>query len=181
MDDGKGRRRRCTQGGLCIAGSATVEGSEVLTNRNPTVCWKRWDNNALRHSFGSNRLPIVKSYAQVALEMGNSPAKVEMPRTSQNLAIFKPSYGENPYERPITRAISARFNTYQITPKRHCARWDSNPQPRDYESPALTIELQARRTLVTRLPAGRKPDRQVAQLTWIDARSSSRRACRSTW
>src|SRR5437588_6552582 len=24
------------------------------------------------------------------------------------------------------------------------ARWDSNPQPRDYESPALTIELQAR-------------------------------------
>ncbi len=38
--------------------------------------WKTWDNNALRHSFGSYRLAIVKSYAQVSLEMGNSPAKV---------------------------------------------------------------------------------------------------------
>ena len=26
------------------------------------------------------------------------------------------------------------------------ARWDSNPRPRDYESPALTAELQARAT-----------------------------------
>lgn len=35
-----------------------------------------WENNALRHSFGSHRLAIVKSIDQVALEMGNSPAKV---------------------------------------------------------------------------------------------------------
>ena len=27
-----------------------------------------------------------------------------------------------------------------------CSRWDSNPQPRDYESPALTVELQERST-----------------------------------
>lgn len=36
----------------------------------------QWDNNALRHSFGSHRLAIVKSYAQVALEMGNSEGRV---------------------------------------------------------------------------------------------------------
>ena len=28
------------------------------------------------------------------------------------------------------------------------ARWDSNPEPRDYESPALTVVLQARMSLV---------------------------------
>ena len=28
--------------------------------------------------------------------------------------------------------------------KQWWARWDSNPRPRDYESPALTTELQAR-------------------------------------
>lgn len=37
------------------------------------IAWKR---NGLRHSFGSNRLAIVKSFAQVAVEMGNSPEKV---------------------------------------------------------------------------------------------------------
>jgi integrase len=33
-------------------------------------------DNSNRHSFGSYRLPIVKSYDQVALEMGNSPRKL---------------------------------------------------------------------------------------------------------
>jgi integrase len=33
-----------------------------------------WKRNALRHSFGSYRLSIVKDENQVALEMGNSPA-----------------------------------------------------------------------------------------------------------
>lgn len=35
-----------------------------------------WRENALRHSFGSYRLAVVKSFDQVALEMGNSVAKV---------------------------------------------------------------------------------------------------------
>jgi integrase len=35
-----------------------------------------WKTNALRHSFGSHRLAAVKSYDQVALEMGNSPAQI---------------------------------------------------------------------------------------------------------
>lgn len=35
-----------------------------------------WVDNGLRHSFASNRLAIVKSIDQVALEMGNSPAKI---------------------------------------------------------------------------------------------------------
>lgn len=33
-------------------------------------------DNANRHSFGSYRLAVTKSYTQVALEMGNSPEKV---------------------------------------------------------------------------------------------------------
>jgi integrase len=33
-------------------------------------------DNANRHSFGSHRLAIIKSYEQVAFEMGNSPRKV---------------------------------------------------------------------------------------------------------
>jgi len=36
----------------------------------------RWSENALRHSFGSYRLALVKNIAQVAMEMGNSPEKV---------------------------------------------------------------------------------------------------------
>lgn len=39
----------------------------------PGIAWKP---NALRHSFGSYRLPIIKSAAELALEMGNSPAMV---------------------------------------------------------------------------------------------------------
>ncbi len=35
-----------------------------------------WKHNALRHSFGSYRLPVCKSAAEVALEMGNSPRMV---------------------------------------------------------------------------------------------------------
>ena len=35
-----------------------------------------WKQNALRHSFGSYRLAIVKAVAQVAIEMGNSPAQI---------------------------------------------------------------------------------------------------------
>ena len=35
-----------------------------------------WKRNALRHSFGSYRLEMVKNAGQVALEMGNSAAIV---------------------------------------------------------------------------------------------------------
>jgi hypothetical protein len=35
-----------------------------------------WPQNGLRHSYGSYRLAIVKSAAQVALEMGNSPKMI---------------------------------------------------------------------------------------------------------
>lgn len=36
----------------------------------------QWLHNGLRHSFGSYRMALVKNEAQVALEMGNSPAMV---------------------------------------------------------------------------------------------------------
>lgn len=56
---------------------------EALENRHGTEIERlekktgiKWSTNALRHSFGSYRLAILKSEAQVAFEMGNSPAKV---------------------------------------------------------------------------------------------------------
>ena len=36
----------------------------------------KWKANALRHSFGSYRLPILKSANELALEMGNSPGMI---------------------------------------------------------------------------------------------------------
>jgi integrase len=36
----------------------------------------KWRSDANRHSFGSYRLSIVKSFEQVSVEMGNSPRKV---------------------------------------------------------------------------------------------------------
>jgi len=35
-----------------------------------------WKSNALRHSYGSYRLPVLKSASELALEMGNSPAMI---------------------------------------------------------------------------------------------------------
>ncbi len=45
----------------------------------------------------------------------------------------------------------ARLDEHTIT-SRAWARRDSNPEPRDYESPALTVELQALTTAFHRLP-----------------------------
>jgi len=36
-----------------------------------------WKRNALRHSFGSYRMEMIKNAGQVALKMGNSPAMVK--------------------------------------------------------------------------------------------------------
>jgi integrase len=35
-----------------------------------------WEANALRHSYGSHRLALVRDYAAVAFEMGNSPGMI---------------------------------------------------------------------------------------------------------
>ena len=35
-----------------------------------------WESNALRHSYGSHRLGIIKSEGQLVLEMGNSISQV---------------------------------------------------------------------------------------------------------
>jgi integrase len=36
----------------------------------------KWKSNALRHSYGSYRLPVLKNANELALEMGNSPAMI---------------------------------------------------------------------------------------------------------
>ena len=35
-----------------------------------------WPQNVLRHSYATYRLSVLKNAAEVALEMGNSPAKL---------------------------------------------------------------------------------------------------------
>jgi integrase len=51
-----------------------------------------WPANGLRHSFGTYRLALVKSAAQVALEMGNSPKMVfqhyRKPVTEQDAKLY---------------------------------------------------------------------------------------------
>ena len=36
----------------------------------------KWKHNALRHSYGSYRMPILKNANELALEMGKSPAMI---------------------------------------------------------------------------------------------------------
>jgi integrase len=64
------------EGGKIISWRAleSRHGREIA--RLKTATGLPWETNALRHSFGSHRLAIVKSVSQVALEMGNSPAMV---------------------------------------------------------------------------------------------------------
>jgi len=37
----------------------------------------QWKSNALRHSFVSNRVALIKNVPQVALESGNSPQMID--------------------------------------------------------------------------------------------------------
>jgi integrase len=46
-----------------------------------------WKHNGLRHSYGSYRLPVAKSAAEVALEMGNTPTMIF--RHYRELVTFK--------------------------------------------------------------------------------------------
>lgn len=50
--------------------------TDALARLRSALGWHAWDNNALRHSFGSHRLAILKDIAALAVEMGNSPAKI---------------------------------------------------------------------------------------------------------
>ena len=53
---------------------------------------ERWKTDVLRHSFGTYRLPILKSADALALEMGNSPA-----------VIFRH------YRRPMTEVAAQKY------------------------------------------------------------------------
>src|ERR1700730_15550091 len=53
-----------------------------------------------------------------------------------------------PWRRPSDRRFVIRMSFERAKNKFWWARRDSNPQPRDYESPALTVELQALQQLV---------------------------------
>lgn len=62
----------------------------------------QWPQNALRHSFGSYRLPIIADAAKLALEMGNSPAmvfkhyrEVVKPKVAAQYWNIRPTLAEN--------------------------------------------------------------------------------------
>jgi integrase len=87
-------------------------------------------DNANRHSFGSYRLAIVKSYDQVALEMGNSPRKV---RESYNdpqpetLALeyftLMPPSRENVVPMNLELSFEAAVAERQKTPEPDSEEW----------------------------------------------------------
>jgi integrase len=55
-------------------------------------CGLRWERNALRHSYGSHRLAIIRNEAQLVLEMGNSIGQVREhyndPKTEAEAAAY---------------------------------------------------------------------------------------------
>lgn len=65
----------CAENNIQIAIRKIIEPPEESSagDSKPGVKWK---HNALRHSYGSYRLPILKNVNELALEMGNSPAMI---------------------------------------------------------------------------------------------------------
>ena len=49
---------------------------DKLTNAAARIVGIPWENNCLRHSYGSYRLAQVQDENKVALEMGNSPQMI---------------------------------------------------------------------------------------------------------
>src|SRR5262245_26107407 len=68
----------------------------------------------------------------------------------------------SPPERPDTSKLSEMRWTKNVgaVKKMHWARSDSNREPRDYESPALTVELRARVTRLYRAKVDEQRKRQ---------------------
>lgn len=61
-------------------------------------------------------------------------------------ALSGPYLGQDRFEASKAAAPSPPL-PMQLLQFNWWARWGSNPRPRDYESPALTAELQARRRI----------------------------------
>jgi len=72
---------RHQDGPICPAGRFQLAARKLLETRvelssGESLSGIGWKHNALRHSYGSYRLPVTKSAAELALEMGNSPSRV---------------------------------------------------------------------------------------------------------
>lgn len=67
--------RICDENKIQIAIRRVIEPPEKTSSGKSTPGVK-WKHNALRHSYGSYRLPVIKSASELALEMGNSPAMI---------------------------------------------------------------------------------------------------------
>lgn len=63
---------RAAKGRICPIGLRV----RLLADRKEAELLVNWGNNALRHSYGSYRLPVLGDAARLALEMGNSPQMI---------------------------------------------------------------------------------------------------------
>lgn len=86
------------------------EQGAALMRMRTALGWTSWDTNALRHSFGSNRLALVKDFGRVAFEMGNSPGQIRRwyhdpksePEARAYFALVPPWRAENVTPLPVT-------------------------------------------------------------------------------
>jgi integrase len=122
-----------------------TEGSVYYSRRKFREAYKgagidEWKMDILRHSYGTYRLPIIKSADALALEMGNSPD-----------VIFRH------YRRPVNEALALAY--FAITPD----TLESAPPPQRKSNAAdqpLTNKLIQRSSRDT--PASLQPDRTQA-------------------
>ncbi len=89
---------RAAVGPVCPAGLR----KKLEADRERAALRTEWPQNALRHSFGSYRLPVLGDAARLALEMGNSPAmvfahyrEVVKPATAQRFWNIRPALAAN--------------------------------------------------------------------------------------
>ncbi len=87
---------RASKGDVCPMGLR----KKLEADRERAGLREDWPSNALRHGYGSYRLPMITDVARLALEMGNSPAMV----FKHYREIVKPALAKRYWEISPTKA-----------------------------------------------------------------------------
>lgn len=94
--------------------------------------WKRlsgvdWRPDALRHSFASYRLPIIKNMHQLSLEMGNSPAMI-----FRHYLDLKHDAEAKDYFSSVPKVPKKRGKNIRIVPPKNVLKGDFTEKTRKY-------------------------------------------------